>query len=133
LIPRSEGESRLAIGQILFVVMARNDSNEPHRMQAAAIGLAIPRDPRTHGYLSEHHSYGQAGREAGDYAEDLVASMLASTLGVESDEQASWDHQREIWNILGEIVTTRSVTRSAVVKPDGRWTTVVAAAVLLVD
>lgn len=133
IVPRNEGEKQLETGQILYVVMARNESNEPHRMLASSVGLAIPADPQLHGYLSEHHSFGQSAKEAGDYAEDLAASMLASTLGVEFDEQQSWDELRELWNISGKIVTSRNVTQSAIVKPGGRWTTVVAAAVLLVD
>ncbi len=132
-IARSEGESTLRPGQILFVVMARKDSNEPHRMLAASVGMAIPRDPQMHGYLSEHESFGQNAKEAGDYAEDLAASMLASTLGVEFDEQQSWDEKRELWTISGKIVTTCNITQSAIVKPDGRWTTAVAGAVFLID
>ena len=120
-------------GQIAFVVMSRGESNEPHRMIAASVGVAVPRDKRMYGYLSEHHGYGQPAKDAGDYAEDLAASMLASTLGVDFDENASWDEKRQIWRISGKIVTTRNITQSAMVKPDGRWTTVVAAAVLLFD
>lgn len=133
IIPRVEGESHLQTGQVLFVVMARQESNEPHRMLAASVGLAVPRDRSLHGYLSEHHSFGQSAREAGDYAENLAAAMLASTLGVEFDEEQSWDEQREIWNISDKIVATRNVTQSAIVKRDGRWTTVVAAAAMLID
>ena len=102
-------------------------------MIAASIGVAVPRDKSMYGYLSEHHAYGQTAREAGDYSEDLAAAMLASTLGVEFDEDQSWDEKRQIWNISGEIVVTRNITKSAVVKPGGRWTTVVAAGVLLLD
>jgi arginine decarboxylase len=133
IISRRAGEEQLEPGQISFVVMSRAESNEPHRMIAASIGLAVPRDRRKYGYLSEHHAYGQTAREAGDYAEDLAAAMLASTLGVEFDEDQSWDEKRQIWRISGEIVTTRNITKSAVVKRGGRWTTVVAAGVLLVD
>jgi arginine decarboxylase len=133
VISRGEGTSGLRPGQIVFVVMARNESNEPHRMLAASVGLAVPRDPQMYGYLSEHHSFGQSAKEAGDYAEDLAAAMLASALGVEADEPLSWDEKREIWSISGKFITTRNVTQSAVVKPDGPWTTVVAAAALLVD
>lgn len=133
IISRSDGEKQLLPGQILYVVMAREEANEPHRMLSASVGLAVPRDPQMHGFLAEHHSFGQSAKESGDYAEDLAAAMLASTLGVEFDEHQSWDEQREIWNISGKIVTTRNVTQSAVVKPDGRWTTVVAAAALLLD
>lgn len=133
IVPRAEGESGLLPGQILHVVLARKESNEPHRMLAASVGLAVPSDPNQYGYLSEHESFGETAKEAGDYAEDLAAAMLASTLGVDFDEQQSWDEQREAWNISGKIVTTRNVTQSAVVKPDRRWTTVIAAAALLCD
>jgi len=133
IVSRARGENSLEPGQIAFVVISRAESNEPHRMIAASIGVAVPRDKRMYGYLSEHHSYGQTAREAGDYAEDLAASMLASTLGVEFDEDQSWDEKRQIWRISGKIVVTRNVTQSAAVRPDARWATVVAAAVLLFD
>jgi arginine decarboxylase len=133
VVSRRVGERSLVPGQIAFVVMARAESNEAHRMIAASIGAAVPSDKNKYGYLSEHHSYGQTADEAGDYAEDLAAAMLASTLGLEFDEDQSWDEKRQIWRISGEIVTTRAITQSAVVKPGGRWTTVVAAGVLLLD
>ena len=133
IIPRKRGETQLSPGQIAFVVMSRAESNEPYRLLSASIGVAIPRDSKTFGYLSEHHAYGQTAREAGDYAEDLAAAMLASTLGVEFDEDQSWDEKRQIWRISGQIVTTRNVTQSAVVKSGQRWTTVVSAAVLLFE
>ena len=133
IVSRHRGEQELEPGQIAFVVMSRSETNEPHRMIAASIGVAVPRDRRMYGYLSEHHSFGQTAKEAGDYAEDLAASMLASTLGVEFDENQSWDEKRQIWRISGKIVTTRNITQSAVVRPDGRWTTVLSAAVLLFD
>jgi len=133
IITRAKGEGHLEPGQIAFVVMSRAESDEPHRMIAASVGVAVPRDRRMFGYLSEHHSYGQAGKEAGDYAEDLAASMLASTLGVEFDEDQSWDEKRQIWKISNKIVTTRNITQSAVVGRRGHWTTVVAAAMLLFD
>lgn len=133
IVPRHAGEKELRPGQIAFVVMSRAESNEPHRMIAASVGMAVPSDRKLYGYLSEHHSFGQTGKEAGDYAEDLAAAMLASTLGVEFDEDQSWDEKRQIWRISGKIVTTRNITQSAVVKAGGRWTTVVASAVLLFD
>jgi arginine decarboxylase len=133
IVSRKRGENLLEHGQIAFVVLSRAESNEPHRMIASSIGVAVPRDKRMYGYLSEHHAFGQTGKEAGDYAEDLAASMLASTLGVEFDESQSWDEKRQLWKISGKIVVTRNVTQSAVVGREGRWTTVVSAAVLLFD
>jgi len=133
IVSRAEGEKSLQPGQISFVVMARSESNEPRRMLVSSIGVALPQDKEMYGYLSEHHGFGQTARQAGDYAEDLAASMLASTLGVQFDEDQSWDEKRQIWKISGQIVKTRNITQSAIVNSDGRWTTTVAAAVLLMD
>jgi len=87
-------------------------------------------DKRMYGYLSEHHAFGMTDSAAGDYAEDLAAAMLASTLGIEFDEDKSWDEKREIWKISGKIVRTSNITQSAIVK-QGTYTSVVAAAVFI--
>jgi arginine decarboxylase len=131
LISLSEGLKRLSPGEIVCCVMSENATNEPHRLIAASIGIAIPKDKNHHGYLSEHHSFGQKDDAAGDYAEDLAASMLATILGVEFDPDSSYDEKRAVWRISGEIVTTRHITQSAVGDKNGLWTTVIAGAVLL--
>jgi arginine decarboxylase len=131
LIGRKEAMAKLSPGQVLYAVIAESATNEPNRLIAASIGVAIPRDRSRYGYLSEHHSYGETDQKAGDYAEDLAAQMLATTLGVEFDPEAAWDERKENWRISGEIVTTRNVTQSAIGDKDGRWSTVVAAAVLV--
>src|ERR1700704_1731282 len=56
-VPRKEAQKLLLPGQITHCVMARQATNEPNRLIAAAIGLARPADPDMYGYLSEHHSY----------------------------------------------------------------------------
>ena len=109
-------------------VTARNSSNEPHRLIAASIGCAIPSDSSTYGYLSEYHAFGESEKEAGDTAEDLAAAMLASTLGIDIDEDKSWDEKEEIFRISDKIVKTTNITQSAVVEKGG-YTTVVAAGV----
>lgn len=131
LIPRKEGVKKLHPGQILFTVVAESSTNEPHRLIASSIGVAIPRDSGHYGYLSEHHAYGQTDQQAGDYAEDLAAQMLATVLGVDFDPAAAWDERKENWRISDEIVTTRNITQSAIGDKAGSWTTVVAAAVLI--
>ncbi len=131
LISKKEGLRELGAGQILYVVISQSETNEPHRLIASSIGVAIPKDRDRYGYLSEHHSYGQRDDVAGDYAEDLAASMLATILGVEFDPDASWDKKKEIWRISNEIVTTRNITQSAIGDKNGLWTTVLTAAVLI--
>ena len=129
LITRQEGVQMLRPGQVVFAVLAEMSTNEPSRMVAASIGLAIPADPNHYGYISEHHAYGQKEELAGDYAEDLAASMLATTLGVPFDPNQAWDERRAVYLMSGDIVKTRNVTQTAECGPDGLWTTVVASCV----
>lgn len=131
IISLNEGLKKLRPGMITYVVLSRCSSNEPHRLIAASVGCAIPTDKNAYGYLSEHHAYGQNDKVAGDYAEDLAAAMLASTLGIEFDEDKSWDEKKEVYRISDKIVKTTNITQSAIVKNGGFYTTVVAAAVFL--
>ena len=126
-----EGQKFLRHGQVAFAVMSESSTNEPHRLIAASIGVAIPKDRNLFGYLSEHHSFGETEKEAGDYAEDLAAGMLATTLGLEFDADKSWDANREIYQLSNHIVTARNVTQSALGHQDGLWTTVIAAAIFV--
>ena len=126
-----DGLKHLEPGQIVHCVMSESATAEPNRLIAASVGVAIPRDRTTFGYLSEHHSYGQTGKISADYAEDLAAEMLATVLGVEFDPNSSWDEKREIWKIADVIADTSEVTASAVGHKGGHWTTVVAASILL--
>ena len=129
VVPKKEGLSKLPDGAVVHVVISQAQANEPHRLMAAAVGVAIPKDRSIYGYLSEHHSFGQREKVAGDYAEDLAAAMMATTLGVDFDPEASYDDKKEIWKISGHTVSTRNVVQTAVGDKDGRWTTVLAAAV----
>jgi arginine decarboxylase len=131
LIPRSEGMKELKPGQVTFVVMSENSTREPHRLIAASVGVALPTDRNAFGYLSEHHSFGETEEVAGDYAEELAAEMLATTLGVDFDPDRSWDEKKEIYRISNKIVRTLHVTQSAVGDKRGLWTTVLAASILL--
>lgn len=131
IIPREEGLKILKPGQITYVVLSRNDTNEPKRQIAAAIGLALPRDNNGYGYISEYHSYGETAKKAGEYAEDLAATMLATTLGIEFDPEMAWDERKKVYKASGKIFRTMHVCQSAEGDKDGRWTTVIAAAVFL--
>ncbi|MDZ7344388.1 MAG: arginine decarboxylase, pyruvoyl-dependent [candidate division KSB1 bacterium] len=130
-ISKEEGLKILQPGQITFAVIARNSTNEPNRLIAASIGVAQPADDSMYGYLSEHHPYGETDEKAGDYAEDLAATMLATTLGVEFDPNTAWDEREKIYKMSGKIVRSFNVTQSAEGDKHGLWTTVVAAAILL--
>ena len=130
VISKEKGLKMLSDGQIIFVVLSRCASNERRRLISASVGCALPADKKIFGYISEHHAYGQTAKEAGEYAEDLAASMLASSLGLPFEPDKSWDVRKQIWKISGKIVRTTNVTQTALVK-EGMWTTVVAAAVFI--
>jgi arginine decarboxylase len=132
LISTSGGLKLLKPGQVVYVVMSENATDEPNRLVAASVGMAIPKDPNRYGYLSEHHSFGQNDTLAGEYAEDLAAYMLATILDAPFDPDKSYDEQKDIWKISGHTVKTRNVTQSAVGDKHGLWTTVVAAVVFAV-
>jgi len=131
MISSGVGLQELSPGQIVFCVLSDNATNEPGRLIAASVGVAIPRDREHYGYLSEHHSFGETDSKAGEYAEDMAAEMLATSLGLEFDSQSNWDEKEELWSISGLIVRTRHVTQSAVGDRNGLWKTVITGAVLL--
>lgn len=130
-IPTDEGLKLLQPGQITFCVMARNSTNEPNRLIAASIGVATPADSNAYGYLSEHHPFGETDERAGEYAEDLAATMLATTLGLEFNPDDAWDEREKFYKMSGKIVKTFNITQSAEGDKNGLWTTVIACAILL--
>ncbi|MFO8056289.1 MAG: arginine decarboxylase, pyruvoyl-dependent [bacterium] len=133
IISPKSGTSKIEPGQITYCVMARNSTNEPNRLLAAAVGLAYPTDHSTYGYLSEHHSFGEKKQVAGDYAEDLAATMLATTLGIPFDPDTCWEEREQVYRMSGKIIESRSVTQTARGDKTGKWTSVLAAAVFITE
>lgn len=131
IITREKGISLLKSGQITYCVMSRNCTNEPNRLIGAGIGVATPKNRESYGYISEHHCYGDPSKKLGDYAEDLAASMLATTLGLEFDPDKAWDERKQEYKMSGQFVRTQSVAQTARGEKNGLWTTVIAAAVFL--
>lgn len=131
LITREKGRLLLTPGEITFVVMARNSTNEPHRLVVSAVGLAIPSNKTQHGYISEHHAFGQTEEDAGEYAEDLAATMLATTMGLEFDPAKAWSEREQQFKSSGMIIKTTNITQSATGDKSGLWTSTVAAAVFV--
>ncbi|MBU1339455.1 MAG: arginine decarboxylase, pyruvoyl-dependent [Acidobacteria bacterium] len=131
LIPREEGLKQLNPGQITYLVMSENATDEGHRLVTASVGLAQPSDPKQYGYLSEHHSFGQDEKEAGQYAEDLAAYMLATTMGKDFDLEQIWNDEKSVYEFSDDIIVkTQNITQTSHGKK-GFWTTVITAAVML--
>ncbi len=126
-----EGLALIEPGDITYCVMAKNETNEPNRLISAAIGLALPRDVQEYGYLSEHHAFGETSEKTGEYAEDLAATMLATTFGIEFDINQAWQEREQIYKASGKIIKTTHTAQSAQGEKNGLWTTVIAAAVFI--
>ncbi len=133
VISKAQGMKQLAPGQIAYTVMARSETNEPNRLVSAAIGIAMPKDEENYGYLSEHHSFGETAKHSGEYAEDLAATMLATTLGISFDPDQAWDERKQVYRASGHIFKTRNICQSSEGNKNGLWTTVIAAVVFLME
>ena len=108
-------------------------TDEPGRRIAASGGIARPVDKLRYGYLSEHHSFGETARQAGDFAEDLAAEMLGSTMGLDINVDKAWDSRRGIYRFPRNIIQAQNTTATATGNKDGLWTTCLVAAIFIVD
>jgi arginine decarboxylase len=131
ILSRERGLKLLQPGQITFVVLADAATNEPSRLVGAGLGLAQPAAGEQYGYISEHHGFGMQGRKIADMVEDMAATMLATTLGIEFDPNKAYDERRELYRMSGKIVRSSSCVQTAEGEKNGLWTTVIAAAVFL--
>jgi len=132
IISREKGIQMLIPGAVSFCVLVRADTNEHGRLVASSIGVAIPRDGDKWGYLSEVHGHGMNSQQAGDMAEDLAASMLGTTLGLEFDPDKAWSEKEQAYKSSGLFIKTTNITQTAKGR-EGLWTTTVAIAMFLFD
>jgi arginine decarboxylase len=131
IVSKQRGLASLEPGQIVFCVMAESQTNEPNRLAVAGIGLAVPGDKTKHGYISEHHGFGMTQRACSTYVEDMAATMLATTQGIDLDPSEAYNERKKIYQAHGLIVRTRATVQTIEGDKHGLWTTAVAAAVLL--
>jgi len=133
ILSRAAGTKQLRAGQITYCVMSRNETNEPNRLVSASVGIATPADHSNYGYISEHHAFGEKAAVSGEYAEDLAATMLATTLGIPFDPNLAWDERKQFYRASGHIFKTKQICQSTEGNKDGLWTTVLATAVFIID
>ena len=131
ILTKEKGISHLKPGQITYCVMSRNSTNESNRLLGSAIGIATPRNRESYGYISEHHSFGETSKKIGDYVEDLAATMLATTLGLDFNPDKAWDERKQEYKMSGQFIRTQSVVQTARGDKSGKCTTVISAAVFI--
>jgi arginine decarboxylase len=131
VVPQKQGLTKLSPGQITYVVLAEASTNEPSRLVGAGTALAMPAKGDQYGYISEHHDFGLKEPKLRDLVEDMAATMLATTLGIEFDPETAYDERKEIYRMSGQIIRTRACVQTAEGDKDGLWTTVIAATVFL--
>ena len=131
IVSRERGLAQLSPGMMVFCVLAESRTNEPNRLACAGIGLAVPADKSEHGYISEHHGFGMTQRTCSDYVEDMAASMLAATQGIDLDPDKAYNERMDIYRAKGLVVRTRATVQTVEGDKNGLWTTAVAAAVLI--
>ena len=132
IINKKKGISMLSPGQIVFVVMSEQSTNEPGRQITASVGIAIPPDRSKHGYLSEHHSYGQTKKESGIYSKNLAEYMLATIMDGSVNAEKNYNQQKDLWKIKGKPIQTKEVTSYSCGDQNGNWVTVLSAVVLII-
>lgn len=75
--------------------------------------------------------FGETEEKAGEYVEDLAASMLASTLGIKFNPDDAWDARKQAYKLSDKIVYTSNVTQSSQGNKNGLWTSVAAAVIFI--
>ncbi len=131
IIDRKHGLAKLSPGEIIFVVLADNSSCEPNRLVSASIGVAVPAEGSTYGYLAEEHCFGMDRKCAGEHVEELATSMLASKLGIAHPENVEWNERKKAYMVSEKIFKTMHFTQTVVVPKGNKWATAVSAAVFV--
>ena len=133
-IARTEGIEALSPGVLTFAVQALSRTNVPGQIATAALGLALPADPQCHGYIAE--AGGVTGIEAAELAldvEERAAGNLAASWGIEPTGADALLRGRKHYEFEGREVAVESLVSSAKGQEKRLWTTVLVAAVYLLD
>lgn len=130
-IAKESGLTELLPGQILHAVLSYTRSKKKDQTCTASVGVAKPKNKGDYGYLSEYQGFDEHPENIGTFAEKLATEMLATALGIPFDPDANYDEKQELYKINGKIVESKNITESAVVKKEGEWCTVLAAAIFI--
>ena len=93
LVSSEAGVKLLKPGQIVYCVMARNETIKSGELISASIGLAFPGDEKIHGYVCEHTACGVDSGDGADTATNLAVEMFTSKHGIEPGPRTLGIHQ----------------------------------------
>ncbi len=109
IISREEGNQRLNTGEIVFCVMAKNQTNIKGKEIASSIGVAIPLDNKMHGYIFEYNSEGESIINAEEYAEKMALEMLKTKIGKKDIKAKTLNITQKAKNENGMWITTVAI------------------------
>lgn len=127
-----EGLRELAPGQIVFCVLSRHETNQPRHPIAASVGIARPADFSHHGYIAEHHASAEPEETVERHVRWQAVSMLATCLGAPPEVTID-DRLMDPTDPPGFLEQTLTIVQFAPGSADGSWTTVLAAAVFILE
>ncbi len=112
IVSREEGLEELNDGEVVFVVMARKESDKNEEI-ASAVGYARPRAEEKHGYIAEYSASNCDAETAKREAVDMAVKMLKAKLSDVKDLEMG-----------GMAVSAKA--------REGEYTTVIAVAVFVI-
>ena len=81
--------------------------------------------------VGEHSTFDSEVEQAGDFSQNIAATMLASKLGIGPGNESGWPEQRKSCLETGKISKIFDITQVSEGDKNGAWTTTVAVAVFV--
>lgn len=131
IISREEGIQKIKPGQITFCVLAIHRTKRAGQQIGASIGLARPKNRKSHGYIAEYHQNNCSSDTIQKQAEDLAFRMLSTTIGFSEEKEIEKSEQKK--RSFQSNYELKSVFEYDSDTMKDHWTTVLAAAVFLFD
>jgi len=131
IVSPEEGLKQLSPGEVVFCVMARNQTDVPGRKLGASVGVALPSDKEKYGYLGEYWTFDDDVRQIAEKSQNIAATMLASKLGLDIKESHQHLNPKEFYLSTGKISNVFDITQVAEGDINGAWTTTIAVAVFV--
>ena len=81
-------------------MVAENSTREPHRLLASSIGVGIPADRNTYGYLSEHHASARGNGAPETTPRNWPPRCWPPRSTWSSIPTSRWDEKKEVYRTV---------------------------------